>query len=679
MKITYNWIKEFVDLDISATELADKLTMAGIEVKAVEPRAGDFVYEIEITSNRPDWLSVLGIAREAAAVTGKKLKKSALAINAKKSKASAADSWKVNIEDRKDCFIYTAKLLTGLAVGPSPDWLKNRLELVGCRSVNNAVDITNYCLYELGEPLHAFDADALVQGSIGVRRAKPGEKIVTIDGQERKLDNNILVIADANKPVAVAGVMGGKDTEVTEKTKNVLLEAAIFHPVVVRRGRQALGLQTDASYRFERGIDPDMVEIASMRCVELMQRLCGASLRSANSSPAMKRAAKTVAFSAQDVNSILGVSLSADKISKILESLGFSVRKKAKSSFAVSVPGRRQDVNAPVDLVEEVARIYGFDRAPSSLAAVKLQSEGDDTYRRIAGIKTLLNSLGLDEVITYSMTDSASLAGYWEDEKALAAIANPLSEEQELLRPVLMPAVCRSVAYNLRQQQDYVGIFEIAKTYRLNNGRLAEEYHLCAAVCGSKPVWLEAQKKRLVDIPGFLHLKGIASGLFDRCGISAYSFNAVGPQLVEISIAGKPAGIMRKLSSQMLDRLEIKNKDVYAFEIALEPLLKGFGAARRYEPMSKYPGISRDISIVVTDDIQTAQLVEHIRQHGGELLEKVQISDFYKGKPIPEGRKNLTISCFYRSNSRTLQESEVAQKHGAVIEFLKVRFDAGIR
>jgi phenylalanyl-tRNA synthetase beta chain len=682
MKVTYNWIRDFVDVDLSPLELADKLTMAGIEVKAIEPRGKDFVFEIEITSNRPDWACVLGIAREVAALTGRKLKNPQAQADVKKAKAKGAAAFKIEIEDKADCPLYTAKLFSQLRVGASPDWLKERLELVGCRSINNVVDITNYCLYELGEPMHAFDADTLSPGSIIIRRAKASEKLMTIDGQQRQLGPGVLVIADEKKPVALAGVMGGKDTEVTEKTRNVLLEAAIFNPVVVRRGRQALGLQTEASYRFERGIDPEIVEIASARCASLLQQLCKAGIEIAVSSPVRKAVTKTIPFSPSSANELLGISLSSGRIKKILESLGFSLHKKSSSSFAVSVPSHRQDVLAEIDLVEEIARIYGFSHTPSSLAAVKLQVVKDNAYRRIASLKALLTNLGLDEVVTYSMLDRKSLAGFWDDERSLVAIANPLSEEQELLRPVLMPGVAASVAYNLRQQQEYVGVFEIAKTYQKHDGKLLEEYHLCAALCGTRSIWLEQQKRRVSDTPGFLHLKGIASVLFDRSGIGSYSFNSADPERVDVVIAAKQAGIMRKLSKETLDRLGIKNKDVYALEIPLKLFLEGAAAgmrARMYEPISRYPGISRDISIVVKDDILTAQVVEQIQQHGGEFLQRVAISDFYKGKPIPEGHKNLTVSCFYRSSMRTLQEDEVNAGHGAIIEFLKQHFSAVIR
>jgi phenylalanyl-tRNA synthetase beta chain len=681
MKATYNWIREFVDVTLSPEQLADKLTMAGIEVKAVEAKGGDFVFEIEITSNRPDWLSVLGIAREVAAITGKKLKKPPAPAKAElaRTKGSVQTQWKIEIEDRQDCPLYTAKILTGLTVGPSPDWLRTRLECVGCRSVNNVVDITNYCLYELGEPLHAFDLDTLEPGVVKVRRAQKDENILTIDSQQRTLDPSVLVIADSRAPVAIAGVMGGKNTEVTEKTRNVLLEAAIFRPVVVRRGRQSLGLQSEASYRFERGIDPGIVETASLRCVSLMQQLCGGLYESAASSPKHRSVVRTIALSQSHVNQVLGVSLPAGRIKSILSSLGFALKKKSQDAFTVLAPQHRQDACAEIDLIEEVARIYGYERTPVSLPAVKLQVAADYTFRRIAALKSLLTGLGLDEVITYSMVDRQSLAGFWEEPSSLVEIANPLSEEQEVLRPVLMPGVAHAVAYNLRQQQEHVAVFEVAKTYQRRAGRLREDYHVCVAVCGSKSVWLEQRKQHMTDVPGFLHLKGIVSTLFDRSGVKTYSFLPRDPERVDIVIEGTIAGSLCKLSKKVLDQLAIKNKDVYALEIPLDSILRAGGKGVRFEAISRYPGISRDISIVIKDDIETAQVVEQIRQHGGDFLQRVAISDFYKGKPIPEGHKNLTVSCFYRSNSRTLQEDEVNGVHGAVIEFLKQHFSAVIR
>jgi phenylalanyl-tRNA synthetase beta chain len=291
MKVTYQWLKDFVEIKILPQALAEKLTMAGLEVTSLEEKHGDSVFEIEITSNRPDWLSVIGVAREVAAITNKKMKLPKL-----KSLRPSAKSgqFSLTVEDKKDCPLYSAKIIRGVKVAPSPDWLKKRLELVGCRSVNNVVDITNYILFEYGEPLHAFDLDKLNNGAIIVRRAKHTEKITTIDAGQRALNPNLLVIADKEKPVAIAGIMGGRDTEVTEGTKNILLEAAIFNPVLIRRARQALGLTSESAYRFERGVSPGIVEEAAARAVELIQSSAQANLLWQRVQPCLRQKEKAL-------------------------------------------------------------------------------------------------------------------------------------------------------------------------------------------------------------------------------------------------------------------------------------------------------------------------------------------------------------------------------------------------
>lgn len=678
MKLTYNWIKEFVDISLPADELADKLTMAGIEVKSVDAIDGDYVFEIEITSNRPDWLSVVGIAREVAAVTGTKLTKKPV-VKKQATAGGNAGSRKIGIESGQDCPLYTARIFSGVKVGQSPEWMRRRLEMVGCRSVNNVVDITNYVLFELGAPLHAFDIDALSPESIRVRRGVDGEKLVTIDGQERLLNGGVLVIADDNKPVAVAGVMGGKDTEVGFSTKNVLLEAAVFQPVVVRRGRQCLGLQTEASYRFERGIDPEIVQIASSRAAELICELAGGAEESFSIGGNIVREDRKVTIALDAVNTVLGINIDESGARQILESLEIPVSGNDSGSITVMVPSHRPDIRSQIDLVEEIARIYGFDRTPVSLSPVKPQIPFDPTYGNISLLKTILTGLGLDEVITYSMTDIKSLNGSWEDEKDLVLIQSPLSEDQGVLRPVLTPSVAKCAAYNIRQQNDFVPVFEIAKTFQKRGATLAEEYHLCAVLCGTKPVWIEADKKRWTDTPGFLHLKGIACAIFDRLGIRGYEFSSQDNETVFLLLGGEKAGILSKLSKDALSRLGVKNREIFAVEMNLRTVWGMMNGGRKYEPISRFPGVSRDISVVVEDGVSTAEILEQIKKNGGDFLQSAEISDFYKGSQIPPGHKNLTISCFYRSNSRTLQEDEISSAHDAVVELLKKSFGASIR
>ena len=401
MKVTYNWLKDFLNIEIAPGALAEKLTMAGLEVVSLEQIQGDFVFEIEITSNRPDWLSVLGVAREVAAITNSKLK------NNKKNlpKWQKDSPLKIKIEDKKDCPLYTARIIKNVKVGPSPEWLRKRLELIGCRSVNNIVDITNYILFELGQPLHAFDLDKLSQNEIKVRRAKAEEKIVTIDGVARVLSQEVLVIADAHKLIAIAGIMGGKETEVTPKTRNILLESAVFNPMLVRRAKQKLGLQSESAYRFERGVDLEAVNSAALAAGELILKLASGEPSDSVSLGSSKRIHPVINLDVIYLNKLLGTAIPILKVKQILNRLGLVVKTKSKNILMVNVPSFRQDLRLPVDLVEEVARIYGYDEIPQTLPAVKPSRKVSDQQDAVSGIKNILSSLGLDEAITYSLVD----------------------------------------------------------------------------------------------------------------------------------------------------------------------------------------------------------------------------------------------------------------------------------
>lgn len=687
MKTTYNWIKDFVDISLTPEELAEKLTMAGIEVKNIEPCGGDHIFEIEITSNRPDWLSVAGLAREVAAVTGQKVKGVVSPAGVKlviraPAKESGAYPLTIDIEDRDDCPLYTAKVVTGVSVGPSPDWLRNRLEMIGCRSVNNIVDITNYVLYEFGEPLHAFDLDKLSTNMIRIRRAADKETIVTIDGQSRELNKDVLVIADAKRPVAVAGVMGGKDTEVSDSTKNILLEAAIFNPVLVRRGRQKLCMSSDASYRFERGVDYDTAVASSDRAVALIQALAGGQIAAQKSAGISRPPAKKTAITVSEVERALGVQVSAAKIKSILESLGFEATAGQNQSIQATAPLFRQDVKAPVDLIEEIARVNGFDKIPSSLAKVTLQPKFDDLHKRIREVKAILTGLGLSEVITYSMMDKSGLADFWPDTQQLLSVANPISQGQECLRPVLVPSLISCVSYNVRQQQLPVNIFEMAKVYRHDGaGRYDEPYHIGIALCGERKWLREEPHSQICDPAGMLHLKGIVETLAQRLGIPGAEcvFTADPAGLVAVSLCGDPAGTLMRASKEILARADIKHKEVFAAELDLSVFLKHRVAVRSYTAFSRFPGIIRDISVVLPASAQASNVRACIVEHAGELLQRVEITDFYTGKPIPAGFKNLTISCYYCSDTRTLQEAEVNAAHSAVTDALVKTFKASLR
>ncbi len=684
MKVTYNWLKDFVEIKIAPQALAEKLTMAGLEVTSLEERDGDFVFEIEVTANRPDCLSIIGIAREVAAITGKKLKLAQGTRHKAQGKNSshepcAMQPLSIKIENKKDCLLYTAKIIKDVKVGPSPDWLKERLELVGVRSVNNIVDITNYILFTHGEPLHAFDLDKLSGDTIIIRRAKQNEKIITIDGQERALNTDVLLIADRNRSVALAGIMGGKDTEVTEITKNILLEAAIFNPIIIRRARQNLGLQSESSYRFERGVDPEIVENASWRAVELIQELVGGRGVLMKRSGLAKTKKKTINLQVALVQKILGINIAAAKVKKILNSLAFKTKGKTKNNFIVTVPSHRPDVNLEIDLIEEIARIYGYEFIPKSLPAVKPQVSVGEARDLTALIKKVLVGLGLNEVITYSLIDRDWLQVLaLEPASQPIEILNPLSKEQEVLRPALMPSLLKCLASNLNQKQSYLNLFEIAKVFSQSGSQTKEELVLGIALCGTKSLLLAGG--RIKEEVSFLHLKGILEILFARLGTGDYTFNS-GRSLSEVAVfLGKEKiGSLKQPQKPALEKFEIKNKDVFVLELSLDKLFPRVNLEKTLVPLPMYPAISRDISLVLKEEIKVEDILQAIREKAGPLLKEVKIIDYYKGKQIPAGFKSLTISCLYRRDERTLTEMEVNPMQASVVNAMLEKFGAKIR
>ncbi|MCX5698355.1 MAG: phenylalanine--tRNA ligase subunit beta [Candidatus Omnitrophica bacterium] len=682
MKVTYNWLKDFVNIKIPPQALAEKLTMAGLEVVALEKTGEDFVLEIEITSNRPDWLSVLGIAREVAAITGKKINLGARCkvfdVRGKPKNLEPSTKNLITIEDKKDCPLYTARIIENVKVGPSPEWLKRRLESLGCRSVNNIVDITNYCLFELGQPLHAFDLDKLSQKEIRVRRANADEKIITIDGQTKILSPEILVIADTHKAVAIAGIMGGKETEVTVKTRNILLEGAVFNPLLVRRAKQKLGLQSESAYRFERGVDLEAVRSASWAAGELILKLASGKPSGFSSLGVSKVIHPVINLDAAYLNKVLGTAIPVFKIKQILNRLGLRVKTKTKNILTVGAPSFRQDLKLPVDLVEEVARIYGYGKIPQTLPAVKPGQEVSDKRGFICGIKNILSGLGLFEVITYSLVDRGLLkkSGLNID-AGLIEILNPLSKEQEVLRPALFPSLIRALAYNLDQQQERVSIFEIANIFSGQANAVAQEPLLGLALCGVNTFFTKQGLVR--DEIILLHLKGILETLFNRLGVENFDFWRQEDNKIDIVINQKQAGFMLDLSPQILGAFDIKNRQVVLAQVNLEKLFSSINLGKKFLAIPKYPAITRDISLVINEDISVQEVLGAIEAKGAPLLVQAKIVDYYQGPQIPAGFKGLTISCIYRMDSRTLTEEEIAPARNDICSLLKERFGIELR
>src|SRR3989338_2487219 len=463
MKVSYCWLKEYCDFDLSAQELADTLTDAGFVVEEVNPLQDDYCLDVEVTSNRPDCLGVLGIAREVAAITRSKLRLPEVDYKAGK----APVDFKIHVEDSELCPHYTARVIRGGKIGPSPSWLQKHLKAVGLRPINNVVDITNFVLLESGQPLHAFDMDKLTGKKIVVRRAVKGEAIKTIDGTRCDLTPETLVIADGVRPVAIAGVMGGVDTEVTEATKNILLESARFMPSTVRRAAKRFTLSTDSSYRFERGVDPEGVDWASGRAARLIQELAGGEVaRDVIDIGSGKIKKHVVTLTMSRLNAVLGAQIEPATAKDILSRLGFEVKAAGKEGFSVTVPGFRGDVSREIDLIEEVARIYGYNNIPTD-TRLSIQVRPRGRYEQVEGkAREILVGWGLTEVITYSIVDDTQHQrfGAFSNAQALT-IRNPIRKGEDRLRQTLMGNLLKVKKHNQDRDVPWVKVFELSRIY----------------------------------------------------------------------------------------------------------------------------------------------------------------------------------------------------------------------
>ena len=685
MKASYSWLKEFVDLKSDPQKLAQQLTMAGLSVASLARVDNDWIYDIEVTSNRPDLLSMRGIAREVAAMTHGKLKKivhrpSSIVHGKRKNKNNHRPStmdhgpkFSITIEDKEGCLLYCGQLIKEVKVGPSPDWLKKRLEAVGLRCVNNVVDITNYCLMECGQPLHAFDFDKIQDASIVVRRAKDEERLILIDGSEKKLKPIVLVIADSKKPLAVAGIMGGRDSAVCERTVNILLESACFDPLIIRRGTRLLGVASDSSYRFERGVDIAGVREALDCATRLIVDLCGGipvSLKASGKStlPAQRR----ISFSPSKVQEVLCVKISPEAIQAILGPLGFKLQKKSKDVFIASTPSFRRDVKISEDLTEEIARIYGYDRIPLTTPSIKpFVLEVPRTQILEPQIKNILVASGLKEVITYSLISDED---YKKSAGALPGgslvLDNPLSQDYGILRSTLVPSLLKTIAYNVNHNNKNLEIFEVSHIFVDKK----EQISLGIALCGAKrSSWLKETKAYTL-----FDLKGILETLLTELQIENYEFKEVAaadlPMATEaaaVKVQGEIVASLCQIADAVKEAWEIKGKeDIFVAEVSLEALVRLAPLKKAWKPISSTPSIFRDVSVLADRSVSYAKINALIRQQAKDYFQSLSFVERYQGKEIPPSLTGLTFSIEYALGGKTLTDEEVNTVHQKVLERL---------
>lgn len=651
----------------------------------------DVVLDIELTPNRADCLSHLGVAREIAALTGAVMTAQDQAVPEEGEAVGAITS--VTIEDAERCPRYAARVIRGVKVGPSPRWLASRLEKVGVRPINNVVDVTNYVLFELGQPLHAFDLATLDEGRIVVRRAREGEPLVTLDGVERKLTIDDLVIADATRPVALAGVMGGESTEVTAGTADILLESAYFTPLGIRRTARRQGLKSEASHRFGRGCDPEMVVRASDRAAALLAELAGGRVASGvlDVYPAPVRRPE-IRLRPECANALLGIDLAGDAMAGILRRLGIAVDAKG-AELVAQAPSWRPDLVIEADLVEEIARLHGYDRIPTTLPRSPIQSPEAPPERRFEQTaRELFTGFGFHEAITYRF-----ISPDWSDRLGLAAddsrrrnvrLRNPMREDQAAMRTSLIPGLLTAALANLRRDQTDVRLFEAGKVFfSSGEGKLPEERVALGAVLvgeGRPGFW---GKGRAAD---FYDAKGPVEALLDRLAIRGARFQTEGlsPYLhpglsASLRWEKERLGELGMLHPEVAASLELPD-NLFLVDLDAPALLRAAGARfPAFTPPPRFPAARRDLAVVVDESIESGDLLEQIEaiseKEFREALRQIEIFDVYRGAGIPAGKKSVALRLSYRFDERTLTDAEVNAFQDRVLTRLAKELGAALR
>ena len=693
MKVAYEWLKDFVAVQSAAAELSARLSLAGVAIDSIEDSAAGPVLGAEITANRPDCLGHYGIAREIAAIY--RLPLNPLNPKPRESAATAADAARVEIESPELCGRYTARVIRNVKIQPSPDWLRKRLEAIGQNSINNVVDVTNYVMFELGQPLHAFDLDKLAERRIIVRRARPGEKIRTLDGADRTLTKEICVIADASRPIAVAGVIGGANTEIGTGTRNILIESAWFDPASIRRASKSLGVRTEASYRFERGADPEMAEVASRRAAELILQVAGGELLagSVDVYPA-RQAPQEIALARPTLLRVMGADVPGSDIEQILTALGFEPLRADAGGASGSPdaawncrrPSWRQDVTREIDLIEEIARLYGYDKFPPRLPAAKAPARPLPRANAENRLRERLIALGYHEIVEIPIVDAQRDALFRPQKLAPAAIANPLAENASVMRSSGIVSLIGALEWNLNRGQRNLRLFEIGKFYELREGEPLETPIVTLGASGlarEKNIHEPEREFAFADLKGDLDRIGELAGGFE--------WESAGPEWlaqnraagIRLASAGRseligPAG---QLARPIADRLKLR-QDIFLAQLNLVPLLAQIEASQassKFAPLPRFHAVERDFSIVLAEGTAFSRVAQAIRSLGIPELQRVEAADLFRGGQLPPGKFSLMVRVVFQSPQATLTDSHVADFSSRIIAVLEHRLGASLR
>ena len=682
MRVPLEWLKQYLPNlpgEASAEEIATRLTMGGLEVEGIETSSLGPVLDVYITPNRGDCLSMVGVAREVAALYGLPLHTPAPPPSREGGPTAVLTSVTLLAPDL--CPRYAARILQGVKIGPSPGWMQQRLEAAGQRPINNVVDVTNYVMLELGQPLHAFDLDQLAEQRIVVRRATAGEKFTTLDDVEHELTDSTLVIADGEKAVAIAGVMGGQNSEVSDATTNLLLESAHFDPLAVRRASKSLGLRTEASYRFERVVDPEGVRRAVDRACELLQEMGQpAAVEGVVDAYPTPIHSRTVTLRVTRAIELLGMDLTSHICADSLRALGFEVRTESQGvidTLHVQVPAFRPDITLEEDLIEEIGRIYGYENIPETLPGGATTQGGDSPEGIfISRLKRTLTACGLQEIVSHSLT-APSFFDAPADAARQVAVRNTLSADIGGLRRSLLPTLLDVAQHNARHGQAHLALCEVGRVWQNepgDDGPTPVEYVAVAGLLTgtlNEPGW---QKDTPPLVADFALTRGIVERLLAELGITDATFRALQdraeqlPQFhpgrtATISLrGGHPDGILGEVHPSVAAKFGLRDR-VYVFEIGLNALYEAMTAAQGpgFRPLTRFPSVVRDIAPHLPEHVPYAAVASAVKTANVPLLENFKLTDVFRGGPLREGTKSLTLSLTFRASDRTLSEAEITE------------------
>ena len=720
MKLIYNWLKDFVDITASPADVASRLALSGTNIGSVENGSHGAIIDAEVGSNRPDCLAHYGIARELSAVY--KLPLKPFVTKPAEGAAKVSEAANVEIQSPELCGRFTARVLRGAKIQPSPKWLKDRLEASGVASISNVVDISNYVMLELGHPLHTYDYDKVRDHRIGVRRAKPGEKIRTLDGLERTLDSSMSVVydGDGSRAVGIGGIMGGADTEISFSTRNILIECAWFEPVAVRKAARSLKLHTEASTRFGRGADPETAELASRRAAELILQLAGGELLSGviDVYPG-KRAPKKIHLTRAEFLRVMGADVSDKEIEAILSALGFAPVRIGENrgaegsllaAWECTQPSWRAEVEREIDLIEEVARIHGLDRFPPRLPAARQGAQRLAKFEPELRIRERLIGLGYREILTIPHVAEERDALFRLEGVTPARLSNPLSEEASVLRSNGLVTMAAALEWNLNHGQRNVRLFEIGRHYRLEGSASVETPILTIGATGEArqkgiAAGETAREYEFADLKGDLDAIGTLAGAFDwqqggatwthaaRRGsihLPSTNSNTVIPIEARNLLLPNPAeptphsaslGVAGQLARRVAEKFKLR-QDVFLAEIHLDPLYTAISAAkdsRRYEPLPRFPAVERDFSLLLADGTPFSDVVKTIHALNIPEITSIEAADLFRGKNVPPGKYSLLVRVTFQSREATLTDAQTADHSAQIIAALEKNLAAQLR